>query len=194
MMTFVGEDSRLVDLARGGSAEAFTAIILRHQERVRGYLGRFTRDAGTVDDLAQEVFLNAYTGLPKYRAELPLVPWLLGIARNLALMKLREETRRNARENRKFESTMFGWHAERAGSGVEEPSGHLRHLGALETCLDRLPSESAHLVREHYFESRSVVDIARQSGRREGAVRMTLLRIRQALGECVRRRLAGQEE
>jgi len=194
MNSLVGDDSRLVELARSGSTEAFTEIILRHQEHVRGYLGRYSRNPAVVDDLAQEVFLNAYTSLPHYKHEHSLVAWLLGIARNLALMKLREEARRHARESVKFESTMADWQSRRAETELQDPSSHLRHLRALEKCLDHLPKESATLVQEHYFESRSVVELARREGKKDATVRMTLLRIRQALRQCVERRLAVQEE
>ncbi len=44
-------------------------------------------------------------------------------------------------------------------------------------------------MREFYFKGRSAAQIARESGKREGTVWVTLLRIREALRNCIRVRL-----
>jgi RNA polymerase sigma-70 factor, ECF subfamily len=65
-------------------------------------------------------------------------------------------------------------------------------LAALRECLQRLPPASGEIVRDHYFDNHTAEEIAGRQGKRGGAVRMLLLRIRRGLAECVRRRLAGE--
>lgn len=181
------EEETLVEQARQGSLEAFTEILRLHQGRVRAYLNRYVRGREVVDDLAQDVFLTAYRSLASYRGEAPLAVWLLGIARHRALMLLREEQRRRAREGEKLEQALAGWRCERAESAPLEDRA--RELRALEDCIAALPPDSAKLVSAHYFDERPLVDLAKSAGRKESALRMTLLRVRQALRMCVEGKL-----
>jgi DNA-directed RNA polymerase specialized sigma24 family protein len=48
------------------------------------------------------------------------------------------------------------------------------------------------LIAGRYFQNRSVADMARELGKREGAIRMTLLRLRQLLRSCVDERMSGE--
>ena len=92
------DEDEIVNAAREGSAEAFTALVAAYQARVRGYLARWVRDAATVDDLAQEVFLAAYRNLRGFDGAVPIGAWFAGIARNQALTHLRSLRRKRARE------------------------------------------------------------------------------------------------
>ncbi len=180
------DESRLVGEARSGSREAFTALLREHQGRIRAYLGRFVRERSVVDDLAQETFLAAYRSLSGYRDEVPFRFWLLGIARNRALRHAREE---QGRRTRALDRALAAWSCEAA----PEPAEHDRELSALRACLDGLPDKSAQLVGAYYFRRRPAAEIARETGRKESAVWMMLLRIRQALRRCIESRTSAAE-
>jgi RNA polymerase sigma-70 factor (ECF subfamily) len=191
MDRFSSEDEgRLIESARGGSREAFTALLRIHQSRLRSYLGRYVRDRGVVDDLAQETFLSAYQSLPSYRDEVPFRIWILGIGRHRALRHLREEQRRRSRESALFRGAVAGWLADEIESA--EPRAHDLEVEALRSCIEALPERSAALVTEYYFRRRSGVQIARAAGKSGGAVWMTLLRVRQALRRCVESKLSTE--
>lgn len=185
------DEVKLIEQARAGSTDAFTEIVRMHQARVRAYLGRYTRDSDVVDDLAQEVFLTAFKNLPTYRGESELSYWLLGIARNKALLHLRGKVRRHAHESNSIQTIL----AQREQETVEDEhvrvEQHGREVAALQECLKKLPEPSAKMLREYYFQERSAVEIARTAGRQEGAVRMALLRVRQILRDCIEKRLAA---
>lgn len=183
----VDDPAELVERARKGSAAAFTDIVRLYQSRVRGFIGRFVRDANAVEDLAQDTFVRAYRALANYRGESSLAVWLLGIARNLALMHLREESRRRAKEASLLQLAIERW----LQPALEKDGDHDRALAALEDCVDRLPGHSAELVEGYYFKGRSAAEMARASGKKESALGMTLLRIREILRRCVRERLSG---
>jgi len=69
-----------VAAARRGSQGAFREIALRHQQAVRAFLRRALADPADADDLAQETFLAAWTGLWRYRGQASLRSWLCAIA------------------------------------------------------------------------------------------------------------------
>ena len=72
---------------------AFEAFVLAEQDLVYGIAVRSTRDPGTAEDLAQEVFVRAYRALAEYDAErirsLQLRAWLARITMNLCRNRAR---------------------------------------------------------------------------------------------------------
>src|SRR5437870_11500530 len=97
------DEGRLIASSRQGDAGAFTQLVSAHQGRVRAYVGGTINRPEVVDDLAQEVFLSAFSSLDSYKGEAPFGVWLLGIARHKTLMYLRQEVRRLARESRSLD-------------------------------------------------------------------------------------------
>jgi len=184
------EEADLVERARGGSPDGFSGLVRLHQVHVRAYLARFVRNRETIDDLAQETFLAAYRALSAFRGESSVRLWLLGIARNQALIHLRYETRRRSHERESLGAAVAGWVVQDLDGGASSPGGHEREVAALKTCLQSLPETSASLVTEHYFYRRSASDIARRMGKGPGAIWMAIMRVRQALRRCVEERMA----
>ncbi len=185
----VDSDLEVVRRAQAGSADAFRELVRRHQAQVHAFLGRFIARLDVVEDLAQETFLKAYRHLRAYRGESSPRVWLLGIAKNEALMQLRSERSRRSREAASFDAALSGWLAERGEAGSVEDQE--RELRALEDCLRGLAPESAGMIDAFYYRGESAADLARRAGKREGAVRMTLLRIREALRQCVQSKVAA---
>jgi RNA polymerase sigma-70 factor (ECF subfamily) len=169
-------------------------LIRLHQARVRTFLGRYVRRPDAVDDVAQDTFIDAYKKLKTYRGEAPVRFWLLGIARYSALRYLRDEERRRAQGVRTVETalaTLLGRKLASAEEGALEKCE--REVQALRQCLGSLPDQSSRLVTEFYYKERTAVEIAHGNGRKESAVWMTLMRIRQALRRCIEGRLKTAE-
>lgn len=184
-------DSELVERVRAGSEAACAEFLRHHQAQVRAYLTRYVRDREMVRDLAQETFLAAYRHLDSYRGEAPLRLWLLSIARNQALMYLRDEARRRARKAASLEAAAAIWVAERVEGDESGPGRFEEELAALQACLKGLAPAGADMVNRYYFERLSAAEIARHTGKRETAIWMALSRIRQALRQCIELRVAG---
>src|SRR6185369_14616953 len=184
------DGAKLVAEIRAGSRDAFTQLVRLHQAKVRCYLGRFVRGMDVVDDLAQETFIAAYRSLGSYKQESSLGLWLLGIARNLALKHLREEQRRRSHEADSLEAAVSRWSQERMLGEESAEDCHERVVAALRTCIEGLQKHSAGLIRDAYFKGRTAAEIAQESGKTEGAVWVTMMRIRQTLRECIGARIA----
>jgi RNA polymerase sigma-70 factor (ECF subfamily) len=103
-----GENGRPVDLLleafRQGKPGAFDGIVRAHQDRVYAFCARMLSDREEAMDVAQEVFLSAYRNLDGFREEARLSTWLLKIAANRCLNRIRQRTTRATREVRLFES------------------------------------------------------------------------------------------
>jgi len=183
-------EAEWIQEARGGSADAFSRLVRLHHAPIRAYMGRYVRDRETADDLAQESFLSAWRTLSTFRGDAPLRMWLLGIARNRALTHLRDEERRRAHHAQTVDAIVASLLTRKIENDV--PAAHERKLAALRACLDTLPAASAAVVDQFYFKGRTAVELAQESGRREGAVWMALMRVRLALRQCVEGRLATE--
>ncbi len=175
------EEADWIRDAAAGSHAAFAKILRAHQASIRGYLSRMVRRDDLVDDLAQETFIAAYRNLATWRQESSLRGWLLGIARKMVLRYLEDLKNRGTP---RIESELASWLLQSAQR--ETPPGrHEQELEALESCLRKLPPHSTRLVDEFYYKHRSADSIASATGRSVGAVWMALLRVREALRDCV---------
>jgi RNA polymerase sigma-70 factor (ECF subfamily) len=82
-------------LAAAGDRRAFHQLVLRHEARLRGFLGRVAGDAEG-DELAQEALLRAWQFGSDYRGEGSWFGWVAGIGWRLYLDRRRRDTRRAA--------------------------------------------------------------------------------------------------
>jgi len=187
------DEGRLIEKSRRGDPAAFTHLVSAHQGRVRAYIGGTINRPEVVDDLAQEVFLSAFRSLDTYKGEAPFGVWLLGIARHKTLMHLRHEVRRLARESRSLDLVLSDLRLRMVEADELLMARREREITALQRCMERLPAAGAELIAERYFRARSIADMARDSGKREGTVRMSLMRLRQVLRSCMEQRLAKEQ-
>ncbi len=81
-------EGELIRRAQAGDQEAFGQLVAAHAERVYGALRRFGLDPSEVDEVAQEVFLRAWRGLPRFQERARLSTWLYRIAFNEAQRRL----------------------------------------------------------------------------------------------------------
>jgi RNA polymerase sigma-70 factor (ECF subfamily) len=87
-------DVELVRRCVDGDRRAFDELYRRHVDAVHRRLARLLGRSDEVDDLVQQVFLEAFRALPGFRGEAALATWLHRIAINLALGALRARRRR----------------------------------------------------------------------------------------------------
>jgi RNA polymerase sigma-70 factor, ECF subfamily len=81
-------EHQLIRSARAGDQDAFAELVAINADRVRGALRRFGLDAGEADEVAQEVFLRAWRGLPRFEERSQFSTWLYRIAFNEAQRRL----------------------------------------------------------------------------------------------------------
>jgi RNA polymerase sigma-70 factor, ECF subfamily len=111
------EDRRLVDRAKGGDVRAFEALVRRYERWVFTLALRMVGDRADAEDMAQEVFLKAYRGLPGFRGGSRFSTWLYAIASHHCLNYLASRDVR-ARRARRVDSPA-GAHGEAATPAVD---------------------------------------------------------------------------
>ncbi len=90
-------DDSLVERVGNGEQQALLHLYDRYASRVYALALRILGDSMSAEEITQDVFLKLWSRARSYLAERgPLAPWLLTIARNTALDRLRLERRRPA--------------------------------------------------------------------------------------------------
>jgi len=82
-------DRELVELARGGDADAFGALVRRHQKRIFRLTSHLLRSAAEAEDITQETFVRAYGALGRFDGRSEPFTWIYRIAVNLSLNAIR---------------------------------------------------------------------------------------------------------
>jgi len=91
--TGVFDESALVARAREGDTEAFNQLVTRYERKIYRLARHITNSDEDAEDVLQETFLKAYEHLPGFQGQSKFYTWIVRIAVNEALMKLRK--RRN---------------------------------------------------------------------------------------------------
>ena len=87
-------DEELVRRFRSGEADAFTALVQRHQQRVYSLCVRVLGDADAAADVAQDTFLTVLRKIEGFRGEAAFTTWLHRVAVNACYDELRRKQRR----------------------------------------------------------------------------------------------------
>lgn len=83
-------ETALVALARKGDRIAFEELVKRRQPWIRNLMRRFCGDATLADDLAQQVFMQAWRSVHHLRQTSRFGPWLKRMAVNTWLQHVRK--------------------------------------------------------------------------------------------------------
>ncbi len=86
----VFDETGLVAQARQGDAEAFTELTERYQRNIFRLAQNITQNREDAEDVLQETFLKAYQHLPEFEGHSKFYTWIVRIAVNESLMKLRK--------------------------------------------------------------------------------------------------------
>ena len=84
------DESALVVRAKAGDMEAFSDLVSHYERRVFRMAKQITQNDDDASDVLQETFLKAYTHLDDFQGNSKFYTWLVRIAVNEALMKLRK--------------------------------------------------------------------------------------------------------
>jgi RNA polymerase sigma-70 factor (ECF subfamily) len=175
----------LVEAFREGKPGAFDAIVRTHQDRVYAFCLRMLADREDALDTAQEVFLSAYRNMAGFRGEASLSTWLLRIAANRSLNRLRQRATRAAREVMSIEPQEDGDSPfQPPGREEDRPDRMMESRETrkiLEAAIANLDEDSRLLVLLSDVEGFSYEELSEAVGIPLGTVKSRLHRARMAL-------------
>lgn len=178
-------DGELVERARRGDVAAYEEIVERYREPVFRAAYLVTRSSADAQEAAQDAFVKAYGALGRFRPGSPLKPWLLRIAVNESLNRVRAAARRDALAVRAA--------AERPPEDADQsPEAALlaaEQRRELLDAIERLREEDRLAIACRYFLDLSEREAAQVLGWRRGTLKSrlsrALVRLREQLDEEV---------
>jgi RNA polymerase sigma-70 factor (ECF subfamily) len=85
----VSDELALVQSAKKGDVSAFEELVRRYDRNVFRIAQHITHNREDAEDVVQDAFLKAYSNLDQFQGQSKFYTWLVRIAVNEALMKLR---------------------------------------------------------------------------------------------------------
>jgi RNA polymerase sigma-70 factor (ECF subfamily) len=86
----VEEESEVLALARQGDTKAFSELVRRYEPKIYRLALHITQNKEDAEDVLQETFLKSYEHLDQFQGNSKFYTWIVRIAVNQALMKLRK--------------------------------------------------------------------------------------------------------
>lgn len=175
--------SDLVRFAQKGSARAFEKLIEEYQNRVFSYCYRLTGNYENAQDLAQEVFIQAYRSLNSFRREADFGTWLRRITLNKWINSQRKNAIATVSLNEPIAASDGEYVREIAASeeGPVEKIERQEFLELVERALGRLSLEFRQVLVLRDMEEYSYEEIANILGCSPGTVKSRISRGRKYL-------------
>ncbi len=163
----------LVERLREGNREALGQIYVLYRDRVYNYCHWLVKENARVDDVVHETFMKIWNNIGSLRNGNSFRSWLYTIARNEALLDLRDR--------KPFEELTDE-------SSIESDSPLVALINAEETdqvkgLLDALRPAYRELIVLRVYEGLSYAELACVTGLSLSAVRVHLFRARKALAK-----------
>jgi RNA polymerase sigma-70 factor (ECF subfamily) len=166
----------LADLARvaQGSEEALRALHARHATKVFRFVLRLVRNEAIAEEVTNEAFVEIWRGAARFRGGASVSTWLLSVARNKAVDRLRKRSEESLDEEA----------AAAVPDDADTPEVELakRDKGALmRRVIDDLSPVHKEIVDLVYYQERSVAEAAQVLGVPENTVKTRMFYARKQL-------------
>jgi len=191
------DEHAAIDRVLGGDRNAYALLVERYNGPLYRYLLRMVGRTDEAEDLAQEAFLRAYLSLASYDAGYRFSTWLFRIGTNLALNRIKAESKVVS-----LEGLHKGGERDEPPSELSDPSDESRpDLAAeraelsevVQRCLQELPPDYRTVVTLRHIADLSYAEISDSVGVPLNTVRSRLHRGRERLGECLEARLPKED-
>lgn len=162
----------LVARCREGDEQAFAELVDRYKGLVFALVARSLPDASRAEEVAQDVFVRVYRGLPSFRGESRLATWIYRITVNLL-----------AATPRPVPSEPLEGHGEKAREfgTIDRAFDELTLRDRMDKALQRLPPHYQVLINGHYLKGMRYEDLAEALGLPIGTVKTHLHRAKRQL-------------
>ncbi len=177
------DTDQLLELCRQGDDLAWEALVRRFQGRVFSVAWHYTRNKEEARDAAQDVFIQVYRKLDELDQGRAFVPWLLRIARNRSIDRLRRENVRTPETEVPVDEAQPMAAPE---PGTDEAVWHDDRRRLLDRALATMSEGYRELIVLKEIQEMKLEEIADLLGLPIGTVKSRSHRARIALAEAVR--------
>ena len=179
-------DLRDIAVALEGGQDAYGRLVKRHQDAVSKWMWRFTRDRVILEELVQDVFIEAWVSLSGFKGESAFKTWLFTIATRVGYKYWTKKAKDVAITTEVADRLMID-----DGEKEITPSEAAEALYGL---FSRLPPRDRLVLTLIYFEEMDTKEIARMTGWTRSMVKVQAYRARNKLRKLLERAGYGKEK
>lgn len=182
------DDFSLIQLAIGGSEQAFTLLMERYRDSIHHTVQKMVHNKDDADDLTQEAFGKAFNSLSSYRPTYAFSTWLFRIAINNCIDHIRKKKLRTfsldapleQNNEQNFTDTLRANYLNPEELAIRE-----QRLAMMRRLVSQLSGRYQLMVEMRYFEGLSYDEISKELEVPIGTVKAQLHRAREILLEMV---------
>jgi RNA polymerase sigma-70 factor (ECF subfamily) len=141
------DDRQLLEMYRSGEAEKmFNEMVRRYHSRIYWVARRMVKSHEDADDIAQEVFVRAYTALENFRGDSNIYTWLYRIAVNLSINHIRKQKVRKLMDITDYLPFL--------AKDAEQDKGmmHDENVSLIERAIETLPEKQRAVFIMRYYD------------------------------------------
>ncbi len=179
----------LVAAAKGGDISAFETLVGRYERKIFRLAQNITQNKEDAEDTMQEAFLKAYEHLNEFQGNSRFYTWLVRIAVNQALMKLRKRRPNQVSLDEEVDTgeELMPREVEDWGPSPEERFKQSELAGILSSTIAELDPSFRIVFQLRDIEELSTEETAEALGLSVPAVKSRLLRARLKLRQKLNR-------
>lgn len=172
-------DAELLSGMVRGDRGAVTRLMARHKVRVYRFIAARVRNDAIAEEIANEVFLEAWRSAARFAGQSSVSTWLLAIAHHKAVSATRKQ-----REE--------GWDdavADKLADDQDDPEVALQKLdkgAVMRRCIERLSADHREIIDLVYYHEKSVSEVAEVLAIPEATVKTRMFYARKKLAELLR--------
>lgn len=177
----------LISRLRRRDPDAFELLVREHQDRVYDFCLRMVSDREEASDLVQEIFVSVHEHVADFRADSRLSTWILRIAKNHCINRLKYLKRRGRGRSEAFEDVNELSLNDSAGAPVrpDEALDSRRERERVQRAISQLDEDQRALVVLRDIEGLSYEEIIEITELAEGTVKSRLHRAREKLADVL---------
>ena len=178
-------DADLAQMSADGDTRAFEELYHRHFRRVYSLCLRMLGDPTQAEDLTQDIFIQLFKNIGKFRGESAFTTWLHRMAVNQVLMHFRKRSTKSEQTTEEGETPV------QIVTGTENPDRMpIVDRIALEKAIEQLPPGYRTVFVLHDVEGYEHDEIARMMGVSAGTSKSQLHKARLKLRQFIRQQAA----
>lgn len=172
-------DSGIIERCRKGERRAQMQMYTTFYKRVYNTCFRILRDSAEAEDTMQDAFLKAFSGLDNYNDSVPFEAWLVRIAINTSIDRLR---RRNMEMTELHDNMNYDIADTDDNADWEQI---MEKVGQVKSAIDKLPESSRLIINLYLIEGYDHEEIAEILSIAPGTARIQYMRAKQRLIELI---------
>ena len=179
------DEHQLVAAAKAGDVTAFEELVSRYERKIFRLTMNITRNREDAEDAMQDAFLKSYSHLKTFQGDSRFYTWLVRIAANEALMRLRKRRPNQFSLDEPIEGDddLIPRELQDWGPGPEQRFAQVEMREILSSVIDELEPDYRVVFVLRDIEELSTEETAASLGISVPAVKSRLLRARLKLRE-----------